>query len=149
MLAIFDLHLAVLDPEQLAAQLAVIADRLVERDVHVVPGPVGEILRPGQRAVDAGAADLELVGAFDQLLAAVLDGVDRVGDAARQRHALLDDQLPARRILGHDLQRALAVAFGAGIEQLHAHELEAERLGLGFDHFGQARRYRPRVLSFE
>ena len=106
--------LAVLDrdgvasmPEQLAAQLAVVADGLVERDVHFVPGPVGVVLGAGQRPVDAGRADLEVVGAADQLLAGFLDRVDPVGDAARQRHALLDHQLPGRRILGHDLQRAL------------------------------------------
>jgi len=64
-----------------------------------------------------------------------LDRIDPVGHAPRQRHALLDHQLPARRILGHDLQRALV----ALARQLHAHEFEAEGGCLRLDHFFQAR----------
>ena len=62
-LAVLERHLVVLDAEQFAAQLAVVADRLLERDVRLVSGPVGEVLRAGQRPVDAGGADFELVRA--------------------------------------------------------------------------------------
>ena len=41
----------------------------VERDARLVPCPVGEILRPGQRPVDAGARHFQPVRALDRILA--------------------------------------------------------------------------------
>ena len=120
-----------IDPGKFAMKPLVPIHRFSQCDAHFVSGPVGIILRAGERTVDAGAAHFEVISPFDQLLARFFHCIDRIGNAARERHALIDNQLPGRRIFSHHLQSA----FFARACQLDAHEIEAERVCLWLDHF--------------
>ena len=103
------------------------SQRLGERDARLVAGPVGEILEPGQRPVDARRADFEPVAALDRVV-----GVEPVGQAARNRLAIGKVELAGVGALGHHLQRRV----GRAADHRHAHELIAEALHLGLDPLG-------------
>ena len=137
-LAIDDGHHAILDTLEIAAQGALAVPGLVHADLDLVPGPVGEILHAGQRAVDPRRADFEVIGPVDQHFTFFFERIDPVGNTARQGGALFDHELAGLRILGHDLKGLPAIS-GFGRHHLDAHKFEAERLGFGFDHFGQTR----------
>src|SRR3546814_12925275 len=53
---------------------------------------IGEILRPRERAIDPWRGNLKMKGTLYQHLAALFIPVERFGDTARQRGALVDDQ---------------------------------------------------------
>ena len=118
-----------LDPGDFARDLLGAVLRLGEADPRLMPGPVGKVLEPGQRAVDAGRADLEPVAAGDRVAARFLLGVEHVGQAPRQRLAIGDVELARLAPLGHHLQCRIA----RPADHRHAHEVEAEGLGLGLD----------------
>ena len=69
------------------------------------------------------------------------------GDAIRQRGAVLDHQLAGLWPLGHDLKRMLLVTDLAALEIAHAHEIEAQGLGLRFDNFRDPRDIRHAISN--
>src|SRR5690606_24639364 len=57
-LAVCNRHNIAFDTDDLAAQIAVPVSLLGESDLGLMPGPVGEVPRPGERPVEAGSAGL-------------------------------------------------------------------------------------------
>ena len=118
-------------PEQLAAKaLAARRMRRGEFDLGLMAGPAGEIGEPGQRPVDAGRGDFDLVIAFDRIL-----GLDEI----EQRVA------KAWRSLPHPCCRPARSAMICSVlccaaHQAQAHQLEARRFDDGFKDRFQMRR---------
>ena len=115
---------------QLAGKLLAVAARLLERNPRFVTDPVGIILEPSQRPIDAGRADLEPEAALDRVLA-----VEPVGQAARDGLAIGEIELARVGPLGHHLQGRI----GRAADHRHAHELVAEAFHLGLDPAGETR----------
>ena len=74
-------------------------------DLGLEPGEAVVILRPHQRPVDAGRADLEHVGAGDRI-----GDIEQRRDGVADRGAVLDRHRRVVEPLGHDLQRRAASA---------------------------------------
>ena len=91
-------------------------------------GPAREIHQPGQRPVDAGRGDLDLIIAFDRviLLEEVEQGVGKNG-ATLDIHAAIGP-------LGHHLQ-----GLGSAAHDAQTHQLEARFLDHGLKHRFQMR----------
>jgi hypothetical protein len=123
-----DQHLVPFDSLQRAGQLLAAADLLGEAEPRLVAGPVGEILRPGQRPVDARRGDFEPIGLLDRV-----GGVEHLREPPRQPLAILEGELARVRPLGHHLQRRIALAA----DHRHPHEREALGFRLGLDQPGQ------------
>ena len=87
-----------------------------------------EIRQAGQGAIDAGRGHFQQIFAGDRV-----GGVEHLRHGAAQAGAFLDGDVVIRRALGHDLQPP---AQGAA-HQTHAHDVEAEALGHGFDQLQQ------------
>ena len=81
-------------------------DRLGRLDAHEVSGPAFEVLRPGERPIDAGRTHFERVGAGNRIL-----DVEYRRKRSRKRGAILDIHRASVGRLDHDLQRA-ALAHG-------------------------------------
>ena len=127
------IEILAVDGRDLAAKLLLPVEWRVERQLRLMPLPVGIVGEAGQRTIDPRARHFEAVGAVDRITPRLFQRVEHVGDAARQIGAVVDRQLPRIGALGHHLQRALV----ALAEQRHAHEIEAERSRFGFDQSNQ------------
>ena len=109
--------------------LAAPVQLLGKTDSRLMALPVLEILATGQRAVDAGRADLESVAFHDRI-----GEVEPLGQPPRQPLAILEGQLAGVGPLGHDLEGRVVLAA----DHHDAHERQPFGFHLGLDQFGQS-----------
>ncbi len=83
-----------------------------------------------------GRADFEVVGTFDQFLAALFDS--RRSRSDTRRDSAMHCSTTSCPVAGSSAMTCSVHARPPAPVQLDAHEFETERLRLGFDHFGQA-----------
>ena len=105
--------------EQAPAKPLAPADRLRQLDPGLEAAEPVVILRPNQRAVDAGRADFERVGAGDRV-----GDIEQGRDGAADQRAIIDGHRHLVAPLGHDLQCRATPAGDDDPHQPIAHRRE-------------------------
>ena len=114
-------HLAVRVAFEDAAKPLAAVDQLLQLDLDLVAGPVLEIRRADEDAVDAGRGHFEIIAVLDGIVC-----VEQRRKPAADIRAILHNDGPAR-LIHHDLDRG-AVA----LRHDHAHKPEAHVFQHGF-----------------
>ncbi len=115
-------HAVAVHPHQPTAKSLAPVDRAARLDLRLVAGEPLEIAAPHQRPVDAGRADLEVVGAGDRIL-----DIEQRRDGAADLGALIHRRAGPLAPLGHDLQRPASPGRHPDPDHLVAHRFERRR----------------------
>ena len=107
-------------------------NRLDHGHARLMPCPVGKILEPGQRPVDARRTNLKPVRRLDRIAPLSLQLVQNIGQAAGDTRAIVNIKLACIGAFSHDLQCLIIPA-----EQLYAHEIETQGFHLRLNQLRQ------------